>query len=84
MSECSKFDRLGTVFYGLDADFNDDQLVRNRNGQFFNSVYGTFACPPSSTLGKELIKARLTPNFYKDNIPYIVLNELGVEYNWRH
>ena len=84
MSECSKFDRLGTVFYGLDADFNDDQLVRNRNGRFFSSVYGTFACPPTSTLGKELVKARLTPNFFTDNIPYIVLNELGVEYNWRH
>ena len=84
MSECSKFDRLGTVFYGLDADFNDDKLVRNRNGQFFSSVYGAFACPPTSTLGKELVKARLTPNFFTDNIPYIVLNELGVEYNWRH
>jgi hypothetical protein len=84
MSECSKFDRLGTVFYGLDAGFNDDQLVRNRNGRFFSSVYGTFACPPTSTLGKELRKARLTPNFFTDNVPYIVLNELGVEYNWRH
>lgn len=84
LSECSEFDRLGTVFYGMNEDFDDEKLVRERNGAFFGSVYGYFACPPTSTLGKELQKARLTPNFIHDEIEYIVLNTLEVEFGWRH
>lgn len=84
MSDCSKFDRLGTVFYGLDSEFHDDLLVKNRNWHFFVSVYGTVGSHPSSTLGKELIKARLTPNYIKDDIEYIVLNKLEIEFDWRH
>ena len=81
LSECSRFDRLGTVFYGLDSEFNDCLLVNSRNGDFFGSVYGYCG---GSTLGKELIKSRLTPNYIKDDFEYIVLNTLKIEYNWRH
>lgn len=84
LSECTELDRLGTVFYGLSKDFEDERLVRERNGAFFKSVYGAFANPPTSTLGKELQKARLTPNYIHDNIEYIVLNTLEAEFNWRH
>jgi len=84
LSDCSGFDRLGTVFYGLDKEFEDDQLVNNRNWNFFVSIYGAFANPPTSTLGEELQKARLTPNFIHSPLEYIVLNNLDAEYNWRH
>lgn len=85
MSECSKFIRLGTVFYKLDKEQNWPQpLVNGRCMGFFRSVYGTFGCPPNSTLGKELTKAQLTPCFYTEDWNYLVLKELGIEYNWRH
>lgn len=83
MSECTEFERLGTVFYGLDPTFQDDMLVKNRNFNFFSSVYGA-SCPPTSTLDEELKKATKTPNFIQDDLKYIVLEGLEVEYNWRH
>ncbi len=84
MSDCTKFERLGTVFYGLDPDFGDDLLVKNRNWGFFSGVYGALACPPTKGLEKELLKARFTPNFIQDDIKYIVLDKLEIEYDWRH
>ena len=85
MSECSNFIRLGTVFYKLDKEHTWPQpLVNGRCVSFFQNVYGTFGCPPSSTLGEELTKAQLTPSFYKEDWNYLVLKELGIEYNWRH
>lgn len=84
LDECTDFERLGTVFYGMDSDFEKESLIRTRNHIFFGSAYGYVGAPPTSTLGKELTKARLTPNFIHDDIEYIVLDNLEVDYNWRH
>lgn len=84
LSECSKFIRLGTVFYKLNKEHNWPQpLVIDRCMEFFQRVYGTVGCPPDSTLGKELTKARLTPSFYTEDYQYIVLKGLDIKYNWR-
>lgn len=85
LSECSKLIRLGTVFYKLDKEYDwHEPLLNGRCMSFFQSVYGTFGCPPSSTLGKELTKAQLTPSFYTEDWQYVVLKGLDIEYNWRH
>ena len=85
LSECTKLIRLGTVFYKLDKEQIWHQpSVNERCMRFFQSVYGTFGCPPDSTLGKELTKAQLTPCFYLKDWNYLVLKELDIEYNWRH
>lgn len=85
LSECSKLIRLGTVFYKLDKEYDwHEPLLNGRCMGFFQSVYGTFGCPPSSTLGKELTKAQHTPSFYTEDWQYVVLKGLGIEYNWRH
>ncbi|MBO4751964.1 MAG: hypothetical protein J5526_04335 [Bacteroidales bacterium] len=85
MSECSNFIRLGTVFFKLDKEQDWQQpLVNGRCMSFYQSVYGTVGCPPSSTLEEELTKAQLTPSFYTKDWNYLVLKELGIEYNWRH
>lgn len=83
LDECSEMERLGTVFYGLDREFRDDRLVNNRNHDFSVSVYGSFGCKPSSTLDNELAKGRLTPNYFTDDVEYIVLKHLEAEYDWR-
>ena len=81
LSECDKFVRLGTVLYNLDWDKADIPL-RARNRDFMIGAYGAYMV--ESDFSNMMIKARLTPNFFKDEHEYIVLNTLEVEYNWRH
>lgn len=84
LSECEDIIRLGTVFYKLQHEDTWQQpRVNGRCMNFFQSVYGTFGCPPNSTLGKELTKAQLTPCFYTEDWEYLALKEAGIEFDWK-
>lgn len=78
LRECQQIERMGTVFYNLEKNAIQPDIIRKRCSELLN------LCDSGLPFEEVHRHIRFTPNFFTKELEYIVMEELrGEDFDWR-